>query len=196
MKKREEIILSNLQSKPFLIAFAVFLATVFAVGWCVLVWNENRVVGLDAGNISEAVEGEFLHGIEELVWQEDGVSITKDYVRITGWIVKPGEEILTSAIWVVLKDVQKGKYYRLPTELTDRADGTEWMDDGLSYTLSGFHVEVPRWKALDTDADYEIYVLDVLNGTSRLVSLDTTIKTWTKDAASEGLAVSSSQADN
>ena len=177
-----------LQSKRFLITFVAVLALAFAALWGLLVWNENRVEVLDAESIPEAADGDFRYGIEELVWQEDGVSITKDSVRITGWVVKPGEEIQTSAIWVVLKDTQTGKYYRLPTELTDREDVTDWMNDGLSYMLSGFHAEVPRWSALDTDVDYEVYVLDVLNGTERLVPLHTTLKTWVYDETADGPA--------
>lgn len=188
MSKKEDKVLSILQSKRFLILFTVFLAAVFTAGWGLLVWNENRVVVIDSESIPEATDGEFRYGIEELIWQEDGVSITKDFVRISGWIVKPGEEIQTSAIWVVLKDSKTGIYYRLPTELTDREDVTDWMNDGLSYMLSGFYVCIPRWKALDTDTDYKVYVLDVLNGTEKMVSLGTTLKTWTEDSGVNGPA--------
>ena len=188
MNQREEKILSALQSRKFLAGFVVFMAAVFAVVWGILVWNENRIITLDPESIQKAADGEFRFGIEELVWQEDGISITKDCVRLSGWILKEGEEIQTSAIWVVLKDMETGTFYRLPTQIIDREDVNDWMDDGLSYFQSGFETAVPRWKDLDTDKDYEVYVLDVLNGTEKLVPLGTTLKTWVEDPDADGPA--------
>lgn len=60
-------------------------------------------------------------------------------IRIRGWAIRQGEDILTYNCHVLLIDKQNGKIFKIPTELQRRPDVTQYYKaDGKNYDNSGF----------------------------------------------------------
>ncbi len=117
---------------------------------------------------------------------DDGVSITDDYGYIYGWMIKPGCTLRSVKMHVVLKNTETGKYYVVPTNIVERKDITEMMNDGNVYDRCGFWVSLPRLDELDQkDRDYEIYALYELNDEEcKLIPFQNTLKKRTKEIIS------------
>ena len=174
---REPDFISFIHSERFLGLFALIMSILFTIGWVILVINENRIEELNPNLIIPVHESEYRFELENVTWEKDEVSITKDYVCIAGWLIKPGEQVEKAAIKVVLKKSDSDMYYVLPTDLIERKDITESMDDGNDYTYCGFSVKIPYWDELDTDTDYEILAQYNLNSNERVyIPFHTTLK--------------------
>ncbi len=60
-------------------------------------------------------------------------------IKVRGWAIKQGEDILTYNCHVLLIDKQTGKIYKIPTELQRRPDVTQhYKTDAKNYDNSGF----------------------------------------------------------
>ncbi len=179
--KNEEVLIEYIHSRQFLISFFIVIGLLFAIGWSVLVWNENRIRILDKNAITPADSSIYQFYLETVEWKKDDVSITKDFVKIAGWIIKPGEPVERVAIRIVLKDMTSGDYRILPTEVIKRTDVTESINDRNNYDYCGFSVRIPYWKELD-NTDYEILVQYKLNENYVVyVPLNTTLKDKAKE---------------
>lgn len=178
----EERIIKGIQSKCFLTAFSVSLVMIFALGWIVFVRNDTLIREIDV-DPDIIVDDHDLHQyhfkIEELVSEKDNISITKDYLKIKGWLVCNGEATQSASIKIVFQDVTTGKYYLIPTQMDDRDDVTQEMNDGNNYRYSGFSVNVPYINELEDDSkDYKLFALYQLNSSRVLLPFNTTLKTW------------------
>ena len=160
---RESELIAFLHSKAFLRRFAVLMCALFAVGWVVLVKNENRIGRTDAARVIPADPGHYSLGLDQVSWEKDDIPAAKDFVCISGWIFKPGEEVDRVVIRIILKNTVTGECLVLPTDVVERTDITQYMDDGNNYDYSGFSVRLPYWDELDTDTDYEIIAQYQLN---------------------------------
>lgn len=160
---REQQFITFLHSKVFLRRFAVLSCILFAVGWAVLVKNENRIERAGADQVIPSDPAGYRFELEQVSWEKDAIPAVKDFVCISGWVVKPGEEVGRVAIKVILKNTETGECLILPTDVVERTDVTRYMDDGNNYDDSGFSVKIPYWDELDTDTDYEIILQYQLN---------------------------------
>ena len=177
-RNTEDVIFRRIRSKEFIAAFVFFMILLFAAGWILFVWNERRITTLDESGISTADPTAYLGEVEGVKWERDDVSATDDYVLIKGWLLKPGVSVQKVAMHVVLRDQKDGRYYVVPTDVTERTDITERMGDGNIYDYSGFTVILPYWEKLDGKTDYDIYLKYELNEEEPvLVPLHTTLKT-------------------
>ena len=169
-----------LHSKRFLVLFAVVWCAFFGVIWVILVRNENHITKMDSDRISLADPAEYRYAAENISWQKDEISVTKDYVQISGWILKSGTGVNSVAIKVGIRDLDTGELSILPTDVIERPDVTEMMNDGNDYNYSGFSVKIPYWDKLDTDTDYELIIQYDLNDDPQVyVPLNATLKKGT-----------------
>lgn len=181
MTKSEEFV-RKMQRPHVLIGIAVTFIVGLLVIWCFLVWNENHIRRFDASvcQIENASEG-YLVGMDIIETTKDQEPRTKDFIRLSGFILKPGEDTEYVSLKLILQNVETGEYYKLPTTIDIREEMAEKIGDGNRYVYSGFTVKVPFSKEIDTEKnDYEILMLYNLNGTYHLVDFNSTIKTWGK----------------
>ena len=179
--RKERDFMLSLHSWRFLSVFFIVIAVCYAVGWGILVWNENRITVLRADTVVPADASDYWVNLDKVEWKKDDIAITDDFVQISGWIVKPGQQVDKVEIRIVLKDTSTGECYVFPTDVTERPDVTEFFHDGTLYDECGFSVRVPYWEELD-HTDYEILAQYDLNNDSRVyVPFHTTIKKSAKE---------------
>ncbi len=177
----EERLNKLVHSKKFILWFVIVLAVLFSLFWAVLRYNENLIRHLSPDLYVESDSPDFEFRIESLNWEPDVFSNTKDFITISGWIIMHGVPTNSVSTHVVLKDCTTGALLMLPTSVIERTDVTDYFSEGTSYRYSGFSSTIPYLKDLNGDNDYEIYVLYNLNGEESLVSLNATIKNFSKD---------------
>ncbi len=164
--KSEKDFIELIHSKRFVAAFFVVMGVIYAVCWMVLVRNENRIYTLKPEDVVLSDASGYGFNVENVDWEKDEISITEDYVYISGWLVKPGEQSDKVAIKIVLKDLNTGEYFVVPTEVTVRSDVTDLYNDGNEYDYCGFSVKIPYWNGLEK-TDYEILAQYDLNDNPR-----------------------------
>ena len=173
----EEKIFNTISKKKSLIWIASILGVLFILFWSVLVFNENHIRGLNISQIEIADSAEYAYSLDEVSWQKDNASVTKNFIKLSGWIAKPGVAIQSVSVKVIFKDMNDGAYYLIPTSMTERTDITEYIGDGKDYKYSGFDVSIPYDKKIE-NTDYELYVLYNLNEQEVLVPLGVSLKEW------------------
>ena len=179
MTKSEEIMQKIQKPKVLLIIASIFIALLILI-WIFLVWNENCIRKFDASvyQIENAYDG-YVVGMDIIETTRDEEPRTKDYIRLSGFLLKPGEDTGYVSMKMILKNISTGEYYRIPTVIDIREGMAEKIGDENQYLYSGFTVKIPFSKKIDTEKyDYEILMLYDLNGTQHLVDFNSTIKTW------------------
>ena len=163
MNEKETKFIEFIHSKKFLGWFFALMTVLFAVGWVVLVMNENRVSTLNPDDVRISNPADYAYYL-------DNVSVEKKgFITVSGWIIKPGERVNKVAIKVVLKDSEDGKFYVAPTDVQVRPDVTAHFNDGNNYDYCGFSMRIPYWEKLDTEADYELFAQYDLNDNARAI---------------------------
>lgn len=104
-------------------------------------------------------EGEFVFS-DALAYGIDDVSV--DDAQISGWCIKPGSDISTYNIRIILWSDVLGYGYAIPAEMQMRNDITTYIDDGYDYSRSGFLCCINRrWME---KAVYRIFIQYKCNG--------------------------------
>ena len=104
-------------------------------------------------------EGDFIFS-DSLAYGIDEVSA--DDAQISGWCVKPGSDISTYNIRIILWSDFLGYGYVVPAEMQIRNDVTTYIDNGYDYSRSGFLCCINRrWME---KAVYRIYIQYKCNG--------------------------------
>ena len=140
----EENILKNIQSKRIILKIVCVLSVVFAVVWVIFVENDIFIRKIDITKMEINTGNEYIHSLDDVSWKKDDISITKDYVTLSGWLIKKGEDAKTVSIKVVFQDMNTEQCYVIPTTMFERDDVTENINDGLDYKNSGFSVKIDR----------------------------------------------------
>lgn len=124
--------IEKLQEK---IVWIVSIGVIFIIiGGLYLKHYEVRNVLLDVSTCQYVSGDEFKYCIDECSLENNG--------NITGWLIKPGEDMNTVAIKVVFKQKNGDKAYVIPTMMRERKDVSEAMLDGKKYDYSGFNVKM------------------------------------------------------
>lgn len=124
--------IEKLQEK---IVWIVSIGVIFIIiGGLYLKHYEVRNVLLDVSTCQYVSGDEFKYCIDECSLENNG--------NITGWLIKPGEDMNTVAIKVVFKQKNGDKAYVIPTMMQERKDVSEAMLDGKKYDYSGFNVKM------------------------------------------------------
>ena len=174
---KEKRVIDFMHTRKFMLLFSVIMCLIFLLGWVVLVKNENRIIEIPSETVAIVDDSAYIYNLETVQWKQDEISISKDYVIISGWLIKQGESVDKAAIRIVLRDTESGRYYVLPTDVIVRNDVTTYFADGNNYDYSGFSVKIPYWSELDTDTDYELFAQYDLNNNVRVyVPFHTSLK--------------------
>jgi hypothetical protein len=182
---KEQRFIAYLHSGRFIVLFLCALGICFSIGWGILIWNENRIRHLSSADVNVTAASDYDAEIESVSWKRDDISLTSDYVTISGHLYRRGTSVERSAIRIVLKDPGTGNYLVLPTDLTLRTDITEKIHDGNNYDYCGFSVRIPYWDDLSAK-DYEIFAQYDLNDEGRtFVPFHTTIKKKAKESEND-----------
>ncbi len=173
--------LQKWQNRKNTILFLFFSVILLGVLWAILIWNELRIVEFDTDQVSVvSLEDGYRGYLETVHYKEDDNAITDDFIMLSGWLIKPGEDIQAASIKIVLKNEDTSQYYLIPTMMDVREDVTGYFSDGCNYHHSGFEMKIPYEGKIQTDLyDYGIYALYTRNeDNTRLISFDTTFRTW------------------
>ncbi len=172
--------MDKLHAKKAVSLYFVLVIAVLIAGWSVMVWDDTRIKDFVLTSIPFAEsDQDHIFRIESLNFEDDGISITKDWITMDGWIVRRQWPASRVAIHILLRNTSTDQCYLLPTTVVMRTDVTEQIGDGNNYNMSGFHVKIPRDGPIDADRyDYEIYALFNVNNIPRIVASGVTLKTW------------------
>ena len=174
--KTEKELIEYFHSVRFVTVIFVLMGLLFTIGWIILVENENHIVTLKPESVVVSDASGYRFNVENISWKKDDISITEDYVCISGWLLKQGQQVDKVEIRVLLRNLNTGEYLVLPTDVIERSDVTEYINDGKDYNYCGFSVKIPYWDELDT-TDYEVLAQYALNDDPRVyISLCSSLK--------------------
>ena len=147
--------MESLQNIKTIKLFMIVMSILLLLGWMGLVWNENAIREMDLDNIIFAEDSDgYLVCVDSLKRSEDGVTLTENYIELSGWMIRSGESV---------RDVSIKQYF----------------NDGCNYDNCGYSVKIRKSRKINVELyDYEVYALYTLNGNTKLVPFRTTLKTW------------------
>ena len=93
----------------------------------------------------------------------------ESFFIIDGWACRQDEEIKKVLCWVVLKDIEENKYFKINTLLVKRKDVTQAIADGVNYDNSGFTAKINK-SLLKKNTQYQIYILYLNNDNQVLIN--------------------------
>ena len=147
--------MESLQNIKTIKLFMIVMSILLLLGWMGLVWNENAIREMDLDNIIFAEDSDgYLVCVDSLKRSEDGVTLTENYIELSGWMIRSGESVRDVSI-------------------------TQYFNDGCNYDNCGYSVKIRKSRKINVELyDYEVYALYTLNGNTKLVPFRTTLKTW------------------
>lgn len=130
---------------------------------------EVRNVLFESTKCQYVTGNEFEYCIDVFSLKNDG--------NITGWLIKPEEDMNTVAIKVVFKQKNGKKAYIIPTTMQERKDVSDAMADGKNYDHSGFDVKMYNVsKKLDVQGkEYVVCFYVKINGKEYLYDTQKTL---------------------
>ena len=141
-----------------LIAVIIMITAV----WGLLVWNNIHISKIDTTKYS--VYGTGVDGyemmVENVTAKKDDISITKDYITISGWVANTNEDMSRVTIDVVLVNVDTNEAYIVPTTMSERTDVTEYYGTH-KLDWSGYSVKIPFSNKIDTEK-YNYWIMALL----------------------------------
>lgn len=152
------------QTRAVIIRLCIAVIVIITAVWGLLVWNNIHISKIDTTNYSVYETG--TDGYEMLLdaaVKRDAISITKDYITISGWVANTNEDMSRVTIDVVLVDADTDEAYVVPTTMSERTDVTEhYGTHNLNW--SGFSVKIPFGNKIDTEKhNYKIMALLKVN---------------------------------
>lgn len=139
------------------------------IGGLFLKYYEVRNTLLETTKCQYVMGNEFKYCIDAFSLKNDG--------NITGWLIKPEEDMNTVAIKVVFKQKNGKKAYIIPTTMQERKDVSDAMADGKNYDHSGFDVKMYNVsKKLDVQGkEYVLCFYVKINGKEYLYDTQKTL---------------------
>ena len=171
---RENIKLENFHKKKFIVSFVLIMVACIILLCSFLSWNEMRVTKVDVSNIPElSLDNDVKLNLDNAYYQKDALVGTQ--IVIDGWCIIEGQETNPIVIHVLLKDMNRNIYYKLPSVVKIRDDVTEYLDDGTDYGYSGFGAFF-NYSGFDFEStSYEIVLLYEVNDEAYLIPSGHTI---------------------
>lgn len=153
------------KTELLIIFFAIFCSVIYI---SILYINSNKITILD--DISKFdLEG-------NCIWNIDQCEMINDILYIEGYFFKENENIELAKEFVVLKNINNNKYYKIPTTIIPRDDVNNLYDNttSINYTYSGFSANVKRGEL--SQGDYEICILYQSSNNNILKNLKRRVK--------------------
>ncbi|MCI8641964.1 MAG: hypothetical protein HFG79_00545 [Lachnospiraceae bacterium] len=172
--------MESLQNIKTIKLFMIVMSILLLLGWMGLVWNENAIREMDLDNIIFAEDSDgYLVCVDSLKRSEDGVTLTENYIELSGWMIRSGESVRDVSIKIIFRNMDTNEYLIIPTTVVERRDVTQYFNDGCNYDNCGYSVKIRKSRKINVELyDYEVYALYTLNGNTKLVPFRTTLKTW------------------
>ncbi len=148
-----------------LIADAVLCLLFITVITCMDITERNKVQ-------TESVENFVFGDSSEPEYKVDGYSREGKYITVRGWAVIPGKtypfynygedrrgEAVYCNVRLACVDEVAGKVALFPTQLYERNDATETLNDGINYRCAGFCSRIPECyeKAVEKNGLYAVF---------------------------------------
>lgn len=129
----------------------------------------------DAGSIKK-IDMNHVLVTDDITYCIDSVQQSNGVLTIADWAAKQGESIESIDMQVVLcsEDTQTG--YVLPTQMTNRQEVTDALNDGFNYNYSGFLSRGLLSKLKLSKRDFTIYLHYKNNGEDLWVKTQHSIK--------------------
>ncbi len=99
----------------------------------------------------------------------DSIVSKNGYIEMSGWALKPGEDIKQAESFFVLRNEDTGEYYRVKTGTEERKDVTEMLDDGNIYDYAGVSTSVDATALLKEGRRFRVLLAFQNNGEKLLV---------------------------
>lgn len=175
MSLDEKLVL--LQTRKTVAGMIVMGMAVLIVIQQFLVYNCTKIQEIDSNIVSmKHLSDGYTFALDECSYEEDSNPLTRDRLKISGWLIKRGEDTARVTLRIVLNNINTGEYLLLPTTLLQRGDVTSAYDDGHNYDNSGFSVNLPLSVIDFENVNYSLMALYSLNGEEHLIDLDTDIQ--------------------
>jgi len=121
--------MESLQNIKTIKLFMIVMSILLLLGWMGLVWNENAIREMDLDNIIFAEDSDgYLVCVDSLKRSEDGVTLTENYIELSGWMIRSGESVRDVSIKIIFRNMDTNEYLIIPTTVVDRRDVTQlWV---------------------------------------------------------------------
>lgn len=169
--------LSVLQTGKGILGMLLAGVMLLTLIWILLVCNSTGIKKIDGGlyEVKNLNEG-YVLCLDNVQHEYEDTPLVNDSLRISGWMIKPGEDTNSVRMRIVLRDDDTGEYLVLPTALLQRPDVTANYDDGHNYDVSGFEVKISPRKIDLENSKYMLMMLYFLNGEEFLIELNQAIE--------------------
>lgn len=154
--------------RKFILRF-IGVACVLVVAICIFLYkNEMKISVIDTSNMKVLTTDNGVKLNIETISYEQRIRKERE-LTISGWCVIPGKETNLIENYVVLKDVENSKMYKLPTTIVTRSDVTTYINDGYNYDNSGFLVHLMIRDLKLEQKKYEICLLYKISGEKYII---------------------------
>lgn len=170
-------IIEKIENNRMMIVIEIIILLLL-VYYAFFAFRQSRANDFDTSTIPIVSKDEgYDYSIENVSKPKLGV---KYYVDVKGWAVEKGVKSRSSdTISVVLKNVDTGNYYYIPTMRQMRKDVTRHFYDGIEYDDSGFEAKVSFSKEVNADSsEYEIFVYLENKKGKKLINTNTKFNEW------------------
>ena len=168
------------ERRRIIIYFDVVLLVMCGL-YAVTLYRGTREAILNVSNIRTVSESDgFAFDIESVRKYKEGL---KKYLSVKGWAIEKNVDSKAGdTIKIVLKSVDTGDYYTLPTARQTRQDITTLFYDGTVYDDSGFVATLLLQDKVNPYADeYEIYILLNNGEGKKLLDTNTRFNEWIEE---------------
>jgi len=117
----------------------------------------------------------------EILLNVEDVFVDRSFLIVTGWAIKPGEDIVNANNHVLLRDSETDEYILMNTDMILRYDVTSHFAEAhgfVDYTQSGVRARLHR-TFLEVDREYYIYFWYNSDGNSIIVPTGRSFSTMT-----------------
>lgn len=159
--------METFHKKKFIVGFVLVMSAVIILLCCFLSWYEMRVTTVDVTGITKLSLDEVTLNLDNAYYQTNAWGGTE--IKVDGWCAIAGKETNPISIHVLLKDINKNIYYKLPTSIVKRDDVTSYMNDSIDYSNSGFNASL-NYSGLNFGSmTYEVVLLYEVGGDVYLI---------------------------
>lgn len=165
-----------IRNKIIITAF-LFAALIAAGLWAVFSIEDSVVRAADIRGISTPGDAEADDYVYRITWSYVPDAPSEKYedsfIRVKGYIAKKGEEINEQQFFLVFKDLESGRCYKVPTMMEKTDDKALGINDDIDHTYSGFEARVGQGGIIDAELhDYKLYGIYILNRKEILIDFD------------------------
>jgi Orthoreovirus membrane fusion protein p10. len=145
----------------------VVILTIVILICCYLSFKADQVTQIPSESVVYLSDSQqYSYSIDTVRIQTTEQSNGRNCFYINGWFIEEGVPSGHSKFNIVLRSVNTGDYYRIPTKILVRSDVTKNLNDGINYNQSGFMCYIPLEELFhENDYNYNI-IFEIRDGDS------------------------------